>query len=182
MTEAVFDVGVDVAARFDAAVGRLEQALATQFQRQEQSRLALIPNSVTFEGLLAPGAATTALWDVGTPPMGRKWEVRLWTVDAQPDGSNTGNFLLLVGNPTVQSQVGILTTGFPAAAIITNQMRWRFNAAPNFKDFSGSQIVVRYGQHLMVATLGAPAATNVNFALSVDDMLDQSSRGGVSLV
>lgn len=174
--------GIDLSASFDAAIGRLERVLVTQMQRQEQERLARIPNTIVGEGLLSPGAATTALWNYGTPQMGRRWEVRLWTLDSQPDGSNTSNFLLLVGNPTVPGPVGGPISGFVAGAILTSQMRWRFNAAPNFKDFGGSQISVRAGQYLMVACLGAPANTNVNSNIAFDDMADQSARGSVAVI
>lgn len=178
------DVGIDVdfSAKFDAAIGRLATTITTEMMRAEQRRLMLIPNPVAMEGLLTPGAATTALWNFGTPQMGRKWELRLWSLDSQPDGSNTSNFLLLVGANTVAAQVGQQVTGFPAAAVLTTSMRWRFNQAPNQKDFSGSVITIKAGQNLMVACLGAPALTNVSIAVAFDDMMDQSARGSVATV
>lgn len=180
-------MGIELAADFDfgAKLDLLTDAIngmVTAQQKLEQRRLQLIPNNVRMSGLINPGALTSGVYDYGGPQQGREWEIRLWSIDSQPDGSNTGNYLLIAGPAIPGAQIGQFVPGIASANIPTSDLIWRLNAAPGNKDLSPGVGTVKYGQHLMVAVVGAPAnTTNVMSTVAFDEVVAQAARGAIAL-
>lgn len=144
-----------------AKIGLTIDTLSKRIQRQsdmDQMRLDGLPRIITFEQIIGNGAGTTAFLDLGSPPPGRVWEVRLLGVQSV---AGTGGVTWYVGaNMQVAPGLGIPTS-----------TRWNFpTVVTNFETFSQGQITVLPMQHLMVGAVGLAPNTPVAVVATVADM------------
>lgn len=160
----------NVFAKFNLTLDKLSAQLDRQ-ARNEQRRLAMLPNYVPVLRMSTPGAAVTDVQDFGGPQPGRQWIVRLLAAFASPLAPNAAVVTWYVG----QNMPG------PAAGQLPSTMaRWQFASVPAMKDLGG-QIKVLPGEKLLAGLTGIPASSSISLIVAIEDEILYGAQQVVSL-
>ena len=133
--------------------------------RHEQARLAAQPNIIPLEQMAQPGAATSAVVDMGSPPDGRTWIVRVLIAAAVPLAANTTVTTWYVGQ----------NIGGPAAGmLVPTWIRWQLPAigagGAQVQTFTSNTIQILPRQHLLAGLTTVPAASSIALVAVVNDL------------
>lgn len=157
------DTGFHLFANFDLKLGELTDEVKRL--RREQARLAAQPNIVTLEQMAQPGAASSFFVDMGSPPDGRTWIVRLLVAIEATS---------LSANATVTTwYVGQKVNG-PTGMLVPTSIRWQLPAIPaggvSQQGFSSNIIQIQPKQHLLAGLNGVPASSSIALVAAVNDL------------
>jgi hypothetical protein len=143
-------LGIQATAELTAAIGALGQRQDDARQRQADLDAAVrfiksAPQQVTIP---ASGVVTA---DMDGPKTGYQWSVRRVTVTDAAAVTNT-----------MGSAVGWLYAGQPSPLLTTPEnAEWGMSPLPNMAIFGPGELVLQYGEHLLVQVTGGTAAQKI---------------------
>jgi hypothetical protein len=138
-------VQVQADASLDVQLGRLVTQMAAM-DRQRQAMAAASPAYLPFTTVATLSAGGAALIDLGGPPLGMRWMVRVANIYAASGGGSS------MGAAVAQLGKGQSWLQAP------QNIRWAFSQLPNVANFGSDEFPVVYGEHVLASIQGGTAA------------------------